>query len=62
MLTAAILDSAAIHLPNGTLRLAYDELGNLYKVPAFCITFPENMMTDDDKRGETFSSSCFYTD
>ena len=49
MLTAAILDSADIRLPNGTLRLAYDELGNMYKIPAFCLTFPDNML--DDRRG-----------
>lgn len=32
-------------MPNGTLELCYDELGNEYKIPEYCYTTPSNIST-----------------
>eukprot|EP00043_Microstomoeca_roanoka_P004902 m.52555 g.52555 ORF g.52555 m.52555 type:complete len:252 (+) comp12712_c0_seq1:76-831(+) len=42
----AILESAGIKLPQGTLRLVYDELGHAYEIPEYCFRFPANMIDD----------------
>ncbi|XP_028391642.1 ubiquitin domain-containing protein 2-like [Dendronephthya gigantea] len=44
----AIVDSANITLPTGSLTEAYDELGNNYKVPLYCINKPSNLLKNDD--------------
>ncbi|EDQ90509.1 uncharacterized protein MONBRDRAFT_3643, partial [Monosiga brevicollis MX1] len=43
-LARAILDSAGVRLVDGTLRVAYDELGHRYDIPAFCIALPVNVI------------------
>lgn len=39
----AIIDSANILLPTGSLSDAYDELGTRYAIPNFCISVPANI-------------------
>lgn len=39
----AIVDSANVILPTGQLTEAYDELGNKYTIPLFCICEPANL-------------------
>ncbi|KAK0509379.1 hypothetical protein JMJ35_007773 [Cladonia borealis] len=44
-----ILDAAAITVPTGDLKNgAYDEAGNLYQLPEYVISDPENMLLDSD--------------
>ncbi|XP_021966854.1 ubiquitin domain-containing protein 1 [Folsomia candida] len=43
----AILDGANIFIPHGTLMEAYDELGNQYKVPLYCLSRPVNILCED---------------
>uniref|UniRef100_A0A5S6QRT0 Ubiquitin-like domain-containing protein n=1 Tax=Trichuris muris TaxID=70415 RepID=A0A5S6QRT0_TRIMR len=45
-LAQAILDGACISLPDGTLRESYDELGNRYKVPVYCLSLPVNLVEE----------------
>jgi len=49
-LAQAIIDGANISLPNGTLTDCYDELGNRYQLPIYCLTAPANM--GDEHGGE----------
>lgn len=46
-LAQAILDSAGIKTPRGSLVLCYDELGTKYSIPLFCISFPTNLIEMD---------------
>jgi hypothetical protein len=32
-------------MPNGSLELCYDELGNEYKIPDYCYSTPSNIST-----------------
>ena len=43
-LAQAIVDGACITLPNGSLTDAYDELGNRYQLPIYCISAPVNLI------------------
>jgi len=43
----AILDSAGISVPGGTLQEAYDELGTSYTIPPFCISDPKNLIVGE---------------
>lgn len=43
-LAQAIVDGAGISLPKGTLEECYDELGNRYVVPSYCLSRPSNML------------------
>ncbi|XP_068709466.1 ubiquitin domain-containing protein 2-like isoform X2 [Montipora foliosa] len=49
----AIVDGANITLPTGSLQDAYDELGNRYVLPVYCISKPTNLIRDEDVSGET---------
>ena len=43
----SILDAAAITVPTGDLKNgAYDDAGNLYQLPEYVISDPENMLSD----------------
>ena len=33
-------------LPNGNLSMCYDELGNKYEIPPYCLSKPTNLVTD----------------
>jgi hypothetical protein len=43
-LAQAIIDGACISLPNGSLTDSYDELGNRYQLPIYCISAPVNLV------------------
>lgn len=45
-LAQAIIDGANISLPNGTLLDCYDELGNRYQLPVYCLSAPGNLVED----------------
>ncbi|XP_072519353.1 ubiquitin domain-containing protein 2-like [Salminus brasiliensis] len=47
-LAQAILDGASITLPHGALSECYDELGNRYQLPVYCLAQPVNMMEERD--------------
>ncbi|KAM6951019.1 ubiquitin domain-containing protein 1 [Aplochiton taeniatus] len=50
-LAQAIVDGASITLPHGTLTECYDELGNRYQLPVYCLAPPINLISersDDD--------------
>ncbi|KAJ3589885.1 hypothetical protein NHX12_010726 [Muraenolepis orangiensis] len=53
MLAQAILDGASITLPHGALTECYDELGNRYQLPVYCLSPPVNMIEEhsDDPDG-----------
>uniref|UniRef100_UPI00358FD7C3 ubiquitin domain-containing protein 2 n=1 Tax=Myxine glutinosa TaxID=7769 RepID=UPI00358FD7C3 len=46
-LAQAIVDGASISLPHGTLTDCYDELGNRYQLPVYCLVPPINLITED---------------
>uniref|UniRef100_A0A8C9FR20 Ubiquitin domain containing 1 n=1 Tax=Pavo cristatus TaxID=9049 RepID=A0A8C9FR20_PAVCR len=48
-LAQAILDGASITLPHGSLTECYDELGNRYQLPVYCLAPPVNLILE---RGE----------
>ncbi|OPJ87943.1 ubiquitin domain-containing protein 2 isoform B [Patagioenas fasciata monilis] len=45
-LAQAIIDGANITLPHGALTECYDELGNRYQLPVYCLTPPINMIEE----------------
>eukprot|EP00128_Syssomonas_multiformis_P012749 Colp12_sorted_trinity150504_noHs@20398 len=45
VIAQGILDSAGVILPTGQLSEAYDEQGVHYKVPLYCLTAPQNLLT-----------------
>lgn len=49
-LAQAILDGAIISVPNGFLTECYDELGNRYQVPVYCLSYPINIVKEASGR------------
>ncbi|XP_012675841.2 ubiquitin domain-containing protein 1 [Clupea harengus] len=45
-LAQAIVDGASITLPHGTLNECYDELGNRYQLPVYCLAPPLNLISE----------------
>ncbi|XP_038600005.1 ubiquitin domain-containing protein 1 [Tachyglossus aculeatus] len=45
-LAQAILDGANITLPHGSLSECYDELGNRYQLPVYCLAPPVNLLLE----------------
>ncbi|XP_067085343.1 ubiquitin domain-containing protein 2 [Osmerus mordax] len=45
-LAQAIIDGASITLPHGALTECYDELGNRYQLPVYCLAPPINMIEE----------------
>uniref|UniRef100_A0A8C9U0N8 Ubiquitin domain containing 1 n=1 Tax=Scleropages formosus TaxID=113540 RepID=A0A8C9U0N8_SCLFO len=45
-LAQAIVDGASITLPHGSLAECYDELGNRYQLPAYCLAPPVNLISE----------------
>lgn len=45
-LAQAIVDGASITLPHGTLTECYDELGNRYQLPVYCLAPPINLISE----------------
>ncbi|XP_036976289.1 ubiquitin domain-containing protein 2 isoform X1 [Acanthopagrus latus] len=54
LLAQAILDGASITLPHGALTECYDELGNRYQLPVYCLSPPVNMI---EERSEELDGS-----
>lgn len=48
-LAQAIIDGANITLPTGSLTDAYDELGNHYSIPIYCISAPTNLIQNEEE-------------
>lgn len=59
LLAQAILDGASITLPHGALTECYDELGNRYQLPVYCLSPPVNMIEErsDEPDGSDLDSS-----
>ncbi|XP_066277846.1 ubiquitin domain-containing protein 1-like isoform X1 [Branchiostoma lanceolatum] len=51
-LAQAIIDGANISLPHGTLQDCYDELGNRYQLPVYCISAPVNMISEEHSESD----------
>lgn len=49
-LAQAILDGASVSVPNGYLTECYDELGARYQVPIYCLSYPINIVKEDNGR------------
>lgn len=49
-LAQAILDGANVSVPNGYLTECYDELGTRYQVPIYCLSYPINIVKEDNGR------------
>ncbi|XP_050982385.1 ubiquitin domain-containing protein 1a isoform X1 [Labeo rohita] len=49
-LAQAIVDGASITLPHGSLMECYDELGNRYQLPAYCLAPPVNLVSEGNDR------------
>ncbi|XP_042590695.1 ubiquitin domain-containing protein 1 isoform X2 [Cyprinus carpio] len=45
-LAQAVVDGANITLPHGSLTECYDELGNRYQLPVYCLAPPVNLITE----------------
>uniref|UniRef100_A0A3P9QBK9 Ubiquitin domain containing 1b n=1 Tax=Poecilia reticulata TaxID=8081 RepID=A0A3P9QBK9_POERE len=54
-LAQAIVDGANITLPHGTLTECYDELGNRYQLPVYCLAPPVNLISEcsDEDRSDS---------
>ncbi|XP_054913588.1 ubiquitin domain-containing protein 1 [Poeciliopsis prolifica] len=54
-LAQAIVDGASITLPHGTLSECYDELGNRYQLPVYCLAPPVNLISEcsDEDRNDS---------
>ncbi|XP_043958680.1 ubiquitin domain-containing protein 1 [Gambusia affinis] len=54
-LAQAIVDGASITLPHGTLTECYDELGNRYQLPVYCLAPPVNLISEcsDEDRSDS---------
>ncbi|XP_035266785.1 ubiquitin domain-containing protein 2-like isoform X1 [Anguilla anguilla] len=51
-LAQAIIDGASITLPHGALTECYDELGNRYQVPIYCLAPPVNTIEEKSELSE----------
>ncbi|XP_053445096.1 ubiquitin domain-containing protein 2-like [Nycticebus coucang] len=49
-LAQAIIDGANITLPHGAFTECYDELGNRYQLPVYCLAPPINMIEEKSDR------------
>ncbi|UYV75713.1 UBTD2 [Cordylochernes scorpioides] len=49
VLAQAIVDGANISLPNGNLLECYDELGNRYQLPVYCLSAPVNLVREESR-------------
>ncbi|XP_071948240.1 ubiquitin domain-containing protein 2-like isoform X1 [Antedon mediterranea] len=56
-LAQAIVDGASITCPSGSLTDCYDELGNRYILPVYCLSPPINMV-DDNSESDATGAEC----
>ncbi|XP_002167583.2 ubiquitin domain-containing protein 1 [Hydra vulgaris] len=61
-LAQAIVNGANITLPSGSLTDAYDELGNHYTIPIYCISLPTNIINLDENSSTSGSSKEIITE
>ncbi|CAG8513818.1 12768_t:CDS:2 [Ambispora leptoticha] len=62
-LAQAIIDSANITIPTGNLTDGcYDELGNRYVIPAYCIVDPTNLIKGSSSENDEGSTSTHQDD
>lgn len=47
----AIMDAVNVTLPAGNLTLVYDELGNKYEIPPYCLSEPSNLVDETSRAG-----------
>lgn len=40
----AVIDAINVTLPLGNLTMVYDELGNKYEIPSYCLSEPTNLI------------------
>lgn len=55
-LAQAIIDGANISLPTGSLTDAYDELGNHYVIPVYCVSMPTNIILKEEASHDSTES------
>lgn len=48
-LAQAILDGAGVFVPNGYITDCYDQLGERYQVPIYCLSYPINIVKEDGR-------------
>ncbi|XP_050293396.1 ubiquitin domain-containing protein 2 isoform X2 [Anthonomus grandis grandis] len=48
-LAQAILDGAGVFVPNGYITDCYDQLGQRYQVPIYCLSYPINIVKEDGR-------------
>uniref|UniRef100_A0A673A128 Ubiquitin-like domain-containing protein n=1 Tax=Sphaeramia orbicularis TaxID=375764 RepID=A0A673A128_9TELE len=58
LLAQAILDGASITLPHGALTECYDELGNRYQLPVYCLSPPVNMIEERSDEPDGSGGEC----
>eukprot|EP00118_Oscarella_pearsei_P025702 m.308616 g.308616 ORF g.308616 m.308616 type:complete len:233 (+) comp44379_c0_seq1:98-796(+) len=56
-LAQAIIEGANVTLPKGDLTECYDELGDRYVIPNYCLSTPKNMVSEGDEQA---SSKAFH--
>ncbi|KAK1164492.1 ubiquitin domain-containing protein 1-like [Acipenser oxyrinchus oxyrinchus] len=52
-LAQAIVDGASITVPHGSLTECYDELGNRYQLPVYCLATPVNLISEHSEEETT---------
>ncbi|CAL1573187.1 unnamed protein product [Knipowitschia caucasica] len=62
LLAQAILDGASITLPHGALTECYDELGNRYQLPVYCLSPPVNMIEERSDEPDGSDPDCSAVD
>ncbi|XP_030756869.1 ubiquitin domain-containing protein 2 [Sitophilus oryzae] len=48
-LAQAIVDGAGVFVPNGYITDCYDQLGERYQVPIYCLSYPINIVKEDGR-------------
>lgn len=46
----AVINAINVTLPLGNLTMVYDELGNKYEIPSYCLSEPANLIKVDSLR------------
>ncbi|CAG9766772.1 unnamed protein product [Ceutorhynchus assimilis] len=55
-LAQAILDGAGVFVPNGYITDCYDQLGERYQVPIYCLSYPLNIVKEDGRDSPAIES------
>ncbi|MGH0116703.1 UNVERIFIED_CONTAM: hypothetical protein FKN15_021251 [Acipenser sinensis] len=59
-LAQAIIDGASITVPHGSLAECYDELGNRYQLPVYCLATPVNLISErsEEETADALEPQC----